>query len=200
MIKLNNTVQHCDQRYINALLTNDTVLLEELYQKYSGKIKRMVLQNNGTETDAADIFQEALLFLYHKAKTQSFVLTCPLDAFLYMICRHKWLNELSKRKSRKVTTNDINKFANIGENSFQLAEQSRLQQQRKELLEEKLSKLSERNKKLLALCWRHKSLEEVAKTMNVTYGYVRKKKSECVKKLANLMKQSPQFSSLNTGS
>src|SRR5690242_18656530 len=96
------TEAHIDQKYIDALLSNDGVLLNELYQKFSGKIKSMVLQNNGTEIDAADIFQDTLLSIYHKAKTKGFILTCPLEAFLYRICKNKWMNELSKRKSQKV--------------------------------------------------------------------------------------------------
>ena len=54
-------MQHPDQKYINALLENDATVLEELYQRFSEKIKWMIIRNNGTETDAADIFQDALL-------------------------------------------------------------------------------------------------------------------------------------------
>jgi len=92
------TKTHPDQKYIDALLSNDGVLLNELYQKFSGKVKSMVLQNNGTEIDAADIFQDALLSVYHKAKTNGFALTCPLEAFLYRICKNKWMNKPGKRK------------------------------------------------------------------------------------------------------
>jgi RNA polymerase sigma factor (sigma-70 family) len=192
----NNKVPHSDQKYIDALLSNDTVLLEELYKKFSGKIKQMVLQNNGTETDAADIFQDALLSVYDKAKTQNFVLTCPFEAFIYLICRNKWLNELSKRKTSKITIRDVEEYNNIGEDSFKLAEETRLHQVRKKILEEKLSELGETGKELLRLSWSGKSMEEVARILNVTYGYARKKKSECMKKLIVLVKQSSEYSSL----
>src|SRR6476620_11803831 len=103
---------HPDQKYIDALLTNDAALLEELYQKYAGKIKWMVLQNNGTEAEAADIFQDALLSIYHKAKTTTFILTCPFDAFLYLICRNKWLTELNKKNISRVTIKDVEEYNN----------------------------------------------------------------------------------------
>ena len=86
-------MQHADQKYIDALLNNDAVVIEELYQKYSPKIKWMVLKNNGSETDAADVFQEVLLWIYKKAKDKNFILTCPLDAFLYISCKNKWMSE-----------------------------------------------------------------------------------------------------------
>ena len=94
---------HQDQKYIDALVYNDTSLINELYQKYAGKIKAMILKNNGDETDAADVFQEALMSIYQKAKNDSFTLTCPLDAYLYLICKTRWINELKKRSSKGVT-------------------------------------------------------------------------------------------------
>jgi RNA polymerase sigma factor (sigma-70 family) len=191
-------MQHADQKYINALLDNDTVLLEELYQKYFGKIKSMVVQNNGTASDAADIFQEALLYIYHKAKLKNFILTCPLDAFLYLVCKNKWVNELNKRKFGRVTIKDLDGYNNIKieEDSFQLAEECKLQQIRKDLFTEKLEELGETCKQLLRLSWSGRSMQEVADILKVTYGYARKKKSECMFKLVGLVKQSKKFKDL----
>ena len=69
---------HQDQRYIEALGNNDPQMLEEIYKKFSGKIKWMVMQNNGSEADAADIFQEALLTIYRKAKADWFYFNLPV--------------------------------------------------------------------------------------------------------------------------
>jgi len=170
-------------------------MLEELYQKFSGKIKWMVLQNNGTEADAADVFQDALLSIYHKARDQHFILTCPFEAFLYIICRNRWLSELSKRKTEGVTISDTMGYT-VAEDSFKLAEQCWQQQARKELLYEKLSELGESCKQLLHLSWKGKPMDEIATMLNITYGYARKKKSECMAKLIVLVKQSSKYKSL----
>ena len=106
------------------------------------------------------------------------------------------MNELSKRKSRKVTINDADGYNNIGEDSFKLAEECHLQQSRKDLLIEKLAELGESCKNLLRLSWSGKAMDEVAKMLGITYGYARKKKSECMEKLVTLVKQSPRFNSL----
>lgn len=189
-------MQHSDQKYITALVENDTVLLDELYQRFSGKIKWMILQNNGTETDASDIFQDALMSIYSKAKTGGFTLTCPLEAFLYLICKNKWLNVLNKRKTQKVTNTDTDGFNPIGEDNFKLAEDCVLQQERSNLLAEKLGDMGDSCKQILKLSWSGISMDEVAKKLNVTYAYARKKKSECMAKLIGLVKQSPKFNSL----
>lgn len=186
---------HTDQQYIDALLNNDVHLLNELYVKYSGKIKSMILKNNGTEDDAADIFQESLIDIYNKAKNSSFILTCPLDAFLYMVCKNKWLNELRKRKNSRVTFTDTEQY-NISDDSFKEASLLFNQTERGNLLLSKLSEMGDACKKLLELSWSGKPMEEVAALLNNSYGYVRKKKSECMAKLISMVKQSPQFSAL----
>ncbi len=188
-------MRHPDHKYIEALVNNDKELLDEIYRKFSGRIKWMVLRNNGTEADAADVFQEALISIYHKARTQDFVLSCPLESFLYLVCRSKWLNTLSKRKSYPVTIIEDDGYY-IGEDSFKLAEDCNLQEQRRHLLFEKLAELGDSCKQLLHLSWSDKSMEEVAEILNITYGYARKRKSECMAKLVLLVKQSSQFSSL----
>jgi RNA polymerase sigma factor (sigma-70 family) len=188
-------MQYPDHKYLDALIRNDEPLIDELYKKFSGKIKRMVLQNHGNETDAADIFQDALLSICEKGKKQHFILTCPFDAFLYLICKNKWITELHKRKNSHVTFQDIESFS-IGEDTFKMAEELALQQARKNLIIAKVSEMSESCKRLLELSWRHKSLKEVAKILGLKYGYVRKKKSECMAELIELVKQCPESKSL----
>lgn len=186
---------HPDQQYITALLNNDTVLLQRLYENFSGKIKAMVLKNNGTEADAADIFQEALVAIYQRAKKGGFVLTCPLDAYLYLVCKNRWINQLNRKSGRVVTFLDTEGY-NYGEDVFKQAEIDRNQHERRNLLLQKFKELGEGCRQLLRLSWSGLPMDEVAAKLNNTYGYVRKKKSECMAKLIALVKTSAGFSSL----
>ncbi|MET0393522.1 MAG: RNA polymerase sigma factor [Chitinophagaceae bacterium] len=188
------TQTHPDQKYIDALLRNDRRLLEEIYNKYAGKIQNMVLRNNGTGSDAADLFQEALMAIYQRAVNGTFVLTCPLEAYLYLICRNRWINELGRQR-KKVTFTDTEGYT-YGEDVFSNAEKTANGYERRKLLEEKFSELGDRCRQLLTLSWGGKPMEEVARLMDNTYGYIRKKKSECMARLAELVKNSPQFANL----
>ena len=184
---------HPDNKYIEALLINDPVLIDELYTLFSGKIKSMVLQNNGAEADAADIFQEALVDLYRKAKS-GFTLTCPMEAFLFMICRNRWLNTITRRKYNNVTFAEDEGYSNlVSEDSFAVAEQIKTNQNRKNLIESKLVELGGSCSELLQLSWSGKKLELIATLMNTTYNYIRKKKSDCMGKLIDLVKGSPDY-------
>ena len=191
-------IPHADQKYIDALVGKEIHLVEEIYQKFSRKIKLMILQYGGTEADAADIFQEVLLAIYNKAKTGNLILTCPLEAFLYLVCKNKWFKELRKRKVWGVTMaySEGSTDANTSGESIKDVEVLRLLEERENLLAEKTKELGEGCRELLRLSRSGKSMEEVASVLNVTYGYVRKKKSECVAKLMALVRNSSNFKSL----
>ena len=186
---------HGDHKYIEALKKNDSLLIEEIYRRYAGRVKQMVVKNSGTETDAADLFQEVLIELHRKATQQNFILTCPLDAFLYLVCRNRWINELHKRKGQPVTIKGDEGF-NLNEEVFSNYENLVVQEKRKNLIEEKLAELGEGCRNLLSLAWSGKPLQEVAETLNFSYAYVRKKKTECMSKLISLVKEAPGFSAL----
>jgi RNA polymerase sigma factor (sigma-70 family) len=186
---------HPDHKYIKALQQNDSALIEEIYQRYAVRIKQMVVKNSGTETDAADLFQEVLIELHRKATQQQFVLTCPFDAFLYLVCRNRWINELHKRKGRSVTINGDEGF-NVNEDVFENYEILLINEKRKDIVEEKLAELGAGCRNLLSLSWSGKPLQEVAAMLNFSYAYVRKKKTECMSKLMSLVKEAPGFSAL----
>lgn len=186
---------HQDQQYIDALLYNDTLLLKELYEKYSGKIKNMVLKNNGSEADAADIFQDALLDIYQRAKYKGFVLTCPLDAYLYLVCKNKWINKLNKKANSGVTFSDTAGY-NHTEDVFKDTAILQNQHDRGILLSQKFKELGDGCRELLELSWTGISMMEVAEKLQNSYNYIKKKKSECMGKLIALVKKSPEFSNL----
>ena len=62
-------------------------------------MRRLVLKNNGSEDEAKDIFQEALLAFWRKAISGKLVLTSKISTYLYSICLNLWRKELD-RKSR----------------------------------------------------------------------------------------------------
>ena len=189
---------HPDQKYIDAMVNNNQVLLEEIYQRFFGKVKAMIMRSNGTETDAADMFQEALFSIYKKARNQKFLLSCPFESFLYLVCKNKWINELSKRKVGNVTIIEADGFNNVAtdEDSIEYTEDNRVMEGRRDLLRHKMNELGESCKELLRLSWSGKSMEEVAEILKVTYGYARKKKCTCMARLIALVKDSPEFNSL----
>lgn len=183
-----------DQKYVDALLYNDKKLLREIYEKFSGNIKSMILQQDGTETDAADIIQDALLAILNRAKKGGFVLTCPFGSFLYLVCKRRWIKELQRKNKIEVT---ISRSQTLYTNDDQaVAEDCILYKDRQALVVRMLEQLGEKCRQLLYLSWEGRPMEEVAALLNVSYGYARKKKTGCMTKLLNLIHQSSEYHSL----
>lgn len=188
-------MSHPDQKYIDALLSNNYALLHEAYQKFSGKIKLMILQHSGTEQDAADIFQEAWMAIYKLAKQKSFTLSGPLEPYLYIVCKNKWLTQLQK-KGAIVVTNEWQAEYNKESESYSNIDGDITNAARKSLLLKKLAELGETCRQLIAWSLTGKPMQEAAEKMGFTYGYARKKKSECMAKLSQLIKQSSEYNDL----
>ena len=178
---------HADQRFINALLQNDALLVKEIYNRFAAKVKTYIIQNSGSEDDAADIFQESLIDIYQQAQYKGLQLTCPFEPFLLLVCKRKWLNELKKR-GRQGVTKGTQDLSEIGEDVFAIAEQMQLQDDKAKLFMQVFEKLGERCREIISKCLGNKPQEEVAEELGVSYAYLRKKKSECTAELVKMIK------------
>lgn len=88
--------EHNEQQLLKGLVNNDTKAIEHIYKENFGIIQSLILNNNGSYDDARDIFQEAMITLYEKAKSESFVLTSQIRTYLYSVCRRLWLKRLQQ--------------------------------------------------------------------------------------------------------
>jgi RNA polymerase sigma factor (sigma-70 family) len=85
-----------EQALLKGLANNDSRAIETIYRDNFTMVQSFILQNNGSYDDARDIFQEAVIALYEKAQSQSFVLTCQIKTYVYSICRRLWLKRLQQ--------------------------------------------------------------------------------------------------------
>jgi len=177
---------HADQRYLQGLLNNDNQLIEEIYRLFAPGIKRHIQQNGGSEEDAGDIFQEALIDLYNQAKFKGLVLTCPFQPFLLLVCKRKWLNEIKKRGHDPVTksTDDLSDY---GEDTFAAAEKLAKDEDKARIFLQQFERLGEKCRELLKRSLTGERQEKMAEALGVTYGYLRKKKSECMATLLSFI-------------
>ncbi len=85
-----------EQALLKGLANNDSRAIETIYKDNFNMVQAFVLNNNGSYDDARDIFQEAMIDLYEKAQSESFVLTCQIKTYVYSICRRLWLKKLQQ--------------------------------------------------------------------------------------------------------
>ena len=185
---------HPDQLYIDGLLQNNSSIIQSIYKKFAPNVKNFIRTNSGDDDQAQDVIQEVLITIYNQAKTNGLQLSCPFDAYFFLLCKRRWFNELKKLSNKEVTLQDDN--VSIDESVQEMTFQTEVFDEKQSLVDEMFQKLGEKCQEVLKLSFVTKTMEEVAEKLNVTYGYVRKKKSLCTGQLTEMIQQSNRYKSL----
>lgn len=154
-----------EKALLEGLAANDSNAIEAIYRENYMAIQAFIVKNNGYPDDAKDIFQEAMIVLFEKAKSSSFVLTCQIKTYLYSVCRRLWLKKLQKQ-------NRYNPSIETIEETILVEDEIELHQKRNEdfiLMENTLAKIGEPCKSLLEAFYIHKrTMPEIADTFGYT--------------------------------
>ncbi|WP_323027220.1 sigma-70 family RNA polymerase sigma factor [Gelidibacter japonicus] len=185
---------HEDQKYIEGLKQNNSFVIQSIYEKFAPKVVNYIKQNSGDEDKAKDVIQETIMTIYNQAHEKKLQLTCPFDAYFFLLCKRRWLNYLKKSDTKGVTINE--ELLSDGDDAVELAFETTLHERQHELFEEMFQNLGQACKDLLKATFKIKSMEEVAESIGVTYAYARKKKSLCIGQLTKLVQASPKYQHL----
>jgi len=81
---------------LQGLARNDKKAVEMIYKENYSTVQSLIINNNGTADDAKDIFQEAMIVLYEKARSGNFELSCQIKTYVYSVSRRLWLKRLQQ--------------------------------------------------------------------------------------------------------
>jgi len=115
-----NIFEH-DKSLLEGLAKQDSGIIDRIYRDNYTMVQSLILSNNGSSDDAADIFQEGMIVLYEKSLLTGFELNCQLKTFLYSVCRRLWLKKLQKNQ-RFITNADNVEDAIVVEEELELHE------------------------------------------------------------------------------
>jgi len=107
--KLSSSVP-TDREVVLGILNDSEDALNRLYIGYYPMVLQFILNNNGDEDDAKDVYQEAIIILYNKIKGGDFELSSKLKTYIYSVCRRIWLRKLSQNSKK---TNSVSDFEDI---------------------------------------------------------------------------------------
>ena len=182
-----------DQEIITGLLRGgpaEDAALRQVYLQNRMVILDFVKKNNGSEEEAKDVFQEAVMAFYENVKLGKFKGESAILSYIYSIARFNWLNRI-KRKGIGQKIMETQKATDITESFL-----PRFLEKEKELqvlgIFEKLGKDC---KKVLVLhIYQHLNMQEIAAAMNYDSGQIaRNKKYKCLKKLKEMIVKRPEM-------
>ena len=88
-----------DKSLIIAIMNGDESAIEFVYRGYYTYSVSFIFSNSGSDDDAREVFQEAVIVLIHNIRIGRFREESAVKTYLFGICRRLWLKEL-KRKER----------------------------------------------------------------------------------------------------
>ncbi len=187
-------MSNANEEYIKAIVNGDNPGLQRIYEDFLPRIRYLVTTNGGREADAQDVFQNAIILIYEKAKKPDFKLSSGFYTLLHGICRNLWGNRLQKKSFKEVTIPEQLKYSS--EDDVQ-ADIEQLEEQN--VFWESFRQLGADCQKLLRLFFDKEKMDKITQLMGFgSVSYTKKRKFQCKEKLVELVKSDARFEELKT--
>ena len=169
---------------LQGLARNDKKAVETIYKENYSTVQSLVINNNGSADDAKDIFQEAMIILYEKARSGTFELNCLIKTYVYSVARRLWLKKL-QQASRY--TGDLGNAEGVVQVEDDIEGHARRDAEF-EMMEKAISGLGEPCKSLLeAFYLQKKNMQEIAANFGYTNAENAKtQKYKCLMRLKKI--------------
>ena len=181
-----------EEEIIAGLRKRDNRVLQYIYKNSFTPVRQLIVSNAGSDNDAEDIFQEALIIVFKKLKEeQEFQLTAAFTTYIYSISRLLWLKHL--RNIKKIEIDPLNRDH---EERIEFEEPSPVQDKdlRQAIYQRTLMKIPEDCQRILRLTAQDISSKEIARQLGFrSESYVRKRRHFCKEYLVNKIKEDPDY-------
>ena len=173
-----------EKQLLEGLAANDRQVIEAIYRDNYPMVQAFILNNSGDSDEARDIFQEAMIVLFEKAKSGSFELNCQLKTYMYSVCRRLWLKRLQQLQRYGSLIENVEETVMVDED-LELHEKHNADFV---LMETTMSKIGEPCKSLLdAYYIQKKNMQEIAADFGYTNAdNAKTQKYKCLLRLKKL--------------
>jgi RNA polymerase sigma factor (sigma-70 family) len=167
-----------EKEVFERIKNGDEKALEVIYKKYYRMMTKLVVTNSGTEEEARDVYQDALVVFWQKARSGNLVMTAKISTYIYSICQNLWRKELDRKK--RLTNEEKD-----GSQTMDLESP-----EREKIIAKCLDQLGETCRKVLMYYYFDEmSMQEIAEKLGFANTDTAKtKKYKCKQKLDELVK------------
>ena len=181
-------MNYTDAEILSAIKNGESgKVLNFLYKTVRPKIKAWVVQNNGDDDEAQDIFQDAIIVFHKYVVMDQFKKENSVAGFIYSISKNMWINRI-KQKNKFNGNIESQLKTHSEENEFYV---QTLNDERADKIQEILSQLGERCKELLTYSIFYRlPMEEISEKMGFSNANTAKTKNyKCKQRLIKLVKE-----------
>ena len=185
-------VHYTQYGIIEGIRRRDKDVLNFIYKKYFPMVRYFIVRNQGSEEDAQDIFQEAMVAVYQRLGKKKLDLDCSFKTYFYSVVRHMWLQYLERNRINYEFT-DMDEFLMLEDKEIYDDFQAK-----KAIFQRRFLELTELCRKILMMVVEGISYEEIASTIGYKgRQYAIKRKYECMKSLMNRVVNDPEYKRLS---
>ena len=167
-----------DSVVLEKISRGDEKALEYLYSKYYRMMTNVVIKNNGTEQEAKDIYQDALIVFWQKVISNQLTLTSKISTYLYSVCLNLWRKELDRKSRLSHEEHDSLEYMNDEA------------EERQAIIHQCIGQLGDTCRKILTYYYfDDMSMQDIAHKLGfATTETAKTKKYKCKKRLDSLIK------------
>ncbi len=175
-----------DSKLLDAIRNGDEEALAELFRQNRRPITSLVTRNQGSEDDAEDVLQEAMVVLWERVRSGAFEYQAKLSTFIYATAKNIWFRRLARHRRElpaaeeafDVAAGDATPLEELEENERVLAVQKAMEQVGNPCRD-----------LLLLYYWEERSMEEIAAKLGFANAdTVKSKKYQCKKSLERFVR------------
>ena len=182
-----------NKTYLDGINSRNSKVLQEIYKDILPGITNWVRENGGNQDDAKDLFQEMIISIYKKCQTGNFELSCTFWSYALVVCRNLWFAK-NRNKDKMIYTDTIGDDKVIITEDVQKEIEQREQMK---LYKKHFSTLGESCQKILSMFFDKVKMTEIAAKLDMTPGYIKKKKFNCKEELIQKIKADALFEELS---
>ncbi len=163
-----------------------------LYKECSATIKGYIRKNGGSDDDANDVIQDAIIIFYERVKNNRFSLDSTIAAFIFSVGKYIWFNK-KRRQHKNVSFEKDTILGMIDDQSKIDIEMFGIS--KSALVNEILENIGPDCKKILVdSVYRKIPMKEIARINGYKNEQVaRNKKFKCLKLLREIVSKSPRL-------
>lgn len=179
-----------DHELIKGLKNGNSKIVEYIYDNVFPKVKSLVISNSGSESDAYDIFQEALELILLKFDT----FHTHLEGMIILICKRKWIDKLRKNKSSEKVRNSASLRYEIQEDAEKTLIQNERAYLRTQILETSFQQLSETCQNLMTLIKQGFKVNDIVEQLSFSSANtLYRRKAACMERWSQLVKENKAY-------
>lgn len=164
---------------------NEHHVLDYLYRSLRSRVRQYILNNNGNDDEAADIFQEAIIAFYKQVKLGKYDERYEIGGFVYSVARNLWINRTRRLSKQSALPEQLDSSDWVATGTEADVSDRIISQEREQFILSLFEGLGERCKDLLVQTIFHNlSMKEIAATLGfATEDAAKTKHYKCKQRL-----------------